>query len=49
MLSLQVKLIRLVGIMLIVFVRDELSVNIQLMAYDTVATGIMGMMVSVNI
>ena len=41
----QVKLIRLVGIMLVVFVRTELVDHIYDVMWDTVGTGILGMMV----
>lgn len=43
----QVKLVRLVGIMLIVYVKKELWKNITLVDSESVPTGIMGIMVSV--
>lgn len=42
----QVALIRLVGMLLIVIVRNELYSSIKNVAVDTVGTGIMGKMVN---
>ena len=46
---LQLKLVRLVGMMLVVFVRKNISNNIRGMRAGTIGTGIMGMMVGVGI
>ena len=48
-LCLQLKLVRLVGMMLVVFVRRNISNNIRGMRAGTIGTGIMGMMVGVRI
>lgn len=41
----QVKLVRLVGIMLLLYVKAELALNISEVEVETVGTGIMGRMV----
>ena len=43
----QVKLIRLVGMMLVVFVRVELVEHLYDVMWSTVGTGILGMMVCI--
>ena len=45
MFFLQVKLIRLVGIMLIVYIKENLSADVHFVDFDNVPTGIMGIMV----
>lgn len=41
----QVKLVRLVGIMLLLYVKADLALNISEVEIETVGTGIMGRMV----
>lgn len=43
----QVKLVRLVGIMLLLYVKAELALNISEVEVETVGTGIMGRMVRI--
>lgn len=45
----QVKLVRLVGIMLLLYVKAELALNISEVEVETVGTGIMGRMVRMAI
>lgn len=44
----QVKLVRLVGILLLLYVRTELAMNVSEVEAETVGTGIMGRMVSIT-
>lgn len=46
MVLVQVKLVRLVGVMLVVYIKEKLSHKVQIIDSDYVATGIMGIMVS---
>ena len=45
----QVKLIRLVGMMLVVFIRHDLAQHLCDVSAETVGTGILGMMVSYDV